>query len=114
MRVNKYIENYSKWSFPLIDMEKFGPNYGKSSIGDVGSVFGNIGGRKSRRVSILQNVIHDEENDIFYTKDEIDDLLERYRMYCLKGNIKPILNDDSYLDGETLTYIKKLLDDNEK
>lgn len=113
MRVRKYIENYSDWSYPLIDMDKFGPNYGRSSIGDVGSVFGSMGGRKSKRISLMQDIIHDEDNDIFYTKNEIDDILERYRMYCVKNNIKSILNDESYLDGETLTYIKKLVDENE-
>lgn len=116
MRVRKFIENYSDWSFPQVDMEKIGPNYGKSSIGDVGSVFGNIGdlgNKRTPRLSIMKDLIHDEDNDIFYTKEEIDDILEAYRLYCVKNNIESILNDDSYLDGVTLTYIKKLIAENE-
>ena len=76
--------------------------------GDVKSIFGTLGGNKKKNLSDFpkQSVSDDAEGNM-YTEDEIYDIIQKYKIWCLQNNKKPINTEN--LRSKELSYIKNIV-----
>jgi hypothetical protein len=101
----KLITNEETGNLPLIWYPD-GINMPKDND-NVNSIFGRQGDNKKRSNMADNDIsITQDDDGIFYTEDEIYDIKQQYKIWCIKNNKTPINTDN--LSGKYITYIKNI------